>query len=178
VVSADSARALPSAAPGANRSRAIVPRRIALGIAAFLGTAIYVASVMRLENDELSRFALRLGLSAAISWVIFGGILCLVVRRVRPIEWADVCLGAMGIGVLLLIACAAMNLGLTPHLQPPGKIEEARQFQVIGLFCADVSMGAWFVTRSARKGIPASTALWAWVFGLNGVFALLMISLP
>jgi hypothetical protein len=131
----------------------------------------YIASVFFLLDAELLDFVLKLALCAASSWIVFGGMLCLRFKRVTPIEWADICLSTMAIGALVLFEGAQANILLA-------RSSAATGLQAVVLIVSDASMGAWFVTRSARKGIPVSTALWAWVFGLNGVFALLMVLLP
>lgn len=154
-------------------------RRLFLGSIAIAGTALYVASFQLAPGAaELLDPALRMGVSAGLSWIGFGVLLLVLSRRTTIGGWADICLSTMTVGILV------MSLGVLANVSArlvfgrlggdPRTISGLASIHVAILLGADVAMGAWFTSRAAPRHLSTTGALLAWIFGLNAIFAVLM----
>lgn len=154
----------------------VIARRIAFGLLAFGGTAVYAASFTGAERLEpLAPAAIAVGVAAGASWPIFGAML-LAASRLRPsvVEWADACLATMAAGMFFLLGAAAANVALRMGAVPGVDVWSIGWFHTGMLLAADTLMCVLFVRRAMRLGLGAGTAVALWIGGLNGTFAVIL----
>lgn len=147
------------------------PLRFVLGVFAFGGAAIHAASFYAGPTTaRLAGLAEVVQISAGVSWCVFGVVLLAVTRR-RPsvFFWADVCLVAMGYGMAVLMLGAMLNF--VSEWSSSLSIRTIANLQVTIVLASNVVMGAIFISLGRRGGLSFATAIWLWVVGLNGVFA-------
>lgn len=166
------------------RDRLLAPlsmsARVALGLLAFFGTAVYSSSfALRPDAAKLVPLATGIGISAGLAWMVLGQAILAIYKRghagvrgsVVVMMWFDTCLLAMGVGEVVLVGAAALNfvawaMGNTWGLPLWG--------HGAMLVLADVLMGAMFVGRARGFGIRGWVATALWVGVLNGSFGVFL----
>jgi hypothetical protein len=155
------------------------PQRLLLAAFAVAGTVAYSASFRTVPTPGAAWLApagAAVGAAAGVSWLAFGAALLLLTGgRPSPLKWADACLRTMAAGIAVLTFGTALNLGVAPLWRPPVGLLLGVQLVLLG--GGDVLMGVAFCRETRRLGLGPAAAVAAWVCVLNGVFALILMSL-
>ena len=152
-------------------------RRLLLAAVAVSGTAAYSASFRTLppaREMALSAAADAVGAAAAVSWLVFGCLLLIAHQRPAPLAWADACLRAMAAGVAVLACGAALNVCAAPRARAGLILLPVAHGLVLA--AANVVMAVVFCREARRLGVRPPAALLTWAVGLDGVFALVLLS--
>lgn len=153
-------------------------KRLLFGGFAFAGTAVYAVSFSLIrESFQLLPIAAAIGIAAGVSWIGFG-IILLIVTRLRPsiMDWADACLATMATGNAILFVSVAANVIIFLFGSKEGPIAGTLiPLHAAVLIAADIIMGSIFIQRSSSLGLGRFTAAALWIFGLNGLFALMFV---
>jgi hypothetical protein len=110
----------------------------------------------------------RIALSAGLAWPVLGLALGLFGQGVPMLRWADVCLRTMGIGMIFLLAGAAMKL---LGLPVPAQVHLAM------LMGSGLVMTWLFMGECAVFGLSMPRALLIWGCGLQAPFLFLLLLL-
>jgi hypothetical protein len=155
------------------------PVRVLLGVVAVAGTVAYAASFRTVSTEAgawLAPAGAAVGAAAGVSWLAFGAVLLLVTHgRPSPLKWADACLRTMAAGIAVLTFGTAFNLGVAPTWRPPVGLLSG--VHLVLLANANAVMGVAFFREARRLGLGPAAAVTAWACALNGVFALILMSL-
>jgi hypothetical protein len=168
------------------------PQRLLLGVVAVAGTVAYSASFRTVPTTGarwLAPAGLAVGAAAGVSWLAFGAVLLLLTGgRPSVLKWADACLRTMAAGIAVLTFGTAFNLGVAPLWQASAGHASAGApsgpplglllgVHLVLLANGNVVMGVAFFREARRLGLGPAAAVAAWACVLNGVFALILMSL-
>jgi hypothetical protein len=160
---------------------ALTPSRLALGALSIAGTILYVASFALCDSRHtLAPLAAAVGVAAGLAWVVFGLLIRLAAGARAVATWVDVCLRTQAVGTVVLVLAATANATFFARADGLGSKPMFPVFVVVHaglLLLADVLMGAHFVTAAQARGLSWPRALAAWVLGLNGIFAIVLVLL-
>lgn len=156
---------------------ATAPRMAFQVLLAVVGTIAYVHSfTLSFEAAQWIGSMTGVALGALAGWVGLG--LALMIAMPVPIilvAWMNVCLAVMARGIAILMIGAGVNL-CTAWLSVPVPAPGIVVLHVIVLLVSNVVMGWTFVVRARHLGVPRRTAVLLWVFALNGLFAVTLVT--
>lgn len=157
-------------APRGKRSEFTWQLRGILAGVAILGAIIYSLLLHWRGTGWIAANASSIQISAAVSWVLFGGLLLAVTRGMPTIfAWVDACLMTMtvGMGVLMVAPLGVLlvgdSFGTEAHLGV--------------LILANLAMAGVFIARASRLKLDFLRAAGLWFGVMNGVFGLILLLL-
>ncbi len=114
--------------------------------------------------------AAAVGISAGLSWLLFGLLLLIVGRGgISLLSWMDGCLTTMSWGV------GVKMVGVVVNLSGLGGADRGLWIvQSMLLVVADIVMGFVFVEQGRLRGVRRVAAISLWIFGLNVFMAILL----
>jgi len=153
--------------------RVSIPYRLWASLAAIAvgGSLVYGASLsLHFRRWRPGRSALWLALSAGGGWCIFAPLLVLLSRR-RAQICVQACLTTMAYGEAVLVAGAAINVGLRLKGSFKQAVLARWNFALVGL--SNIVMATALSRQLRVLGVPAWKTLLLWMVALNGSGALL-----
>ena len=159
--------------------------RVLLMLIIFAGSAVYAASYRLIAGTtDLTPIAAAIGIAAGIAWIGFGFLLLMVAqmhpRRFAGVSlwhWADVCLLAMSLGMAIKMIGVGGNVLAAAMQDGMVNLTLLASIQLALLVITDVSMGFVFAKLTARLGMPLRMSCMLWIVALNGIFAVVLVSL-
>lgn len=144
--------------------------RAILAGATLLGAVIYALLLHWRGTGWIAENAASLQISAAVSWVLFGGLVLAVTRGLPSVmAWVDACLMTMvvGMGVLMVAPLGVLLVGEA----------FATEAHLGVLILANLAMAGVFLARASRLKLDFLRAAGLWFGVMNGVFGLILLLL-